>query len=132
MEIKRNLRDPRQVTFTEDTIQKTEIKIKLTDEEIEHAYRERRLYYNMEDIRSRLEQNIDEDDPDNKEVWIGSYLKTTAGKIRELLADEEWIRKCAEKFDDALSNNDGFMESFWMTADQAIEDMIEAEEEDDG
>lgn len=132
MEIKRNLRDPRQVTFTEDTIQKTEIKIKLTDEEIEQAYRERRLYYNMEDIRSRLEQNIDEDDPDNKEVWIGSYLKTTAGKIRELLADEEWIRKCAEKFDDALSNNDGFMESFWMTADQAIEDMIEAEEEDDG
>ena len=132
MEIKRNLRDPRQVTFTEDTIQKTEIKIKLTDKEIEHAYRERRLYYNMEDIRSRLEQNIDEDDPDNKEVWIGSYLKTTAGKIRELLADEEWIRKCAEKFDDALSNNDGFMESFWMTADQAIEDMIEAEEEDDG
>ena len=132
MEIIRNLRDPRQVTFTEDTIQKTEIKIKLTDEEIEQAYRERRLYYNMEDIRSRLEQNIDEDDPDNKEVWIGSYLKTTAGKIRELLADEEWIRKCAEKFDDALSNNDGFMESFWMTADQAIEDMIEAEEEDDG
>lgn len=132
MEIIRNLRDPRQVTFTEDTIQKTEIKIKLTDAEIEQAYRERRLYYNMEDIRSRLEQNIDEDDPDNKEVWIGSYLKTTAGKIRELLADEEWIRKRAEKFDDALSNNDGFMESFWMTADQAIEDMIEAEEEDDG
>lgn len=107
--------------------------IKLTDEEIEQVYRARRLYYNMEDIRSRLEQNIDEDDPDDKvAIWIGSYFKTTVGDVRKLLADEEWIRKCAEKFDDALSNNNGFMESFWMTVDQVIEDMIEAEEDDDG
>lgn len=106
-------------------IKRNGIEIELTDEEIEQAYREGRLYYNMEDIRSRLEQNIDDDDPDNKEVWVTNYMETTAGRIRELLADNEWIRKCAERFDDALGNNDGFMESFWMTADQVIEDMLE-------
>lgn len=101
------------------------VEIELTDAEVEQVYRERRHYYNTEDIRSRLEQNVDDNDPDDKEIWIGSYIETTAGRVRELLADDEWVSKCAERFDDALSKNDGFMESFWMTADQAIEDMME-------
>ena len=128
MEIKRNLRDPKQVKFIEDTIQKTEIAIKLTDEEIEQAYRERQLYYNIEDIKSRLEDILTEyeDDPDDYPTTIGGiYTRVTVGDIRAKLNDTEWLRKTAERFDDALSDNGSFMDSFWMTAQRVIEEELE-------
>lgn len=120
MEIKRNLRDPRQVTFTEDTIQKTEIKIKLTDEEIEQAYRERRRYYNMEDIKAKIEDMIEE--------YEG---KPEAEKLNAILKDEEKIRDLADAFNNALDNNDSYWESFWMTAEYVIAEELDGEEEDE-
>lgn len=128
MEIKRNLRDPRQVTFTEDTIQKTEIKIKLTDEEIEQAYREQCLNYHIDDIKSRLEDILTEyeDDPDDYPTTIGGiYTRVTVGDIRAKLNDTEWLRKTAERFDDALSDNGSFMDSFWNMAQRVIEEELE-------
>lgn len=102
--------------------------IKLTDEEIEQAYRERRLYYNIEDIKSKLEEILTEyeDYPDDYPTTIGGiYTRVTVGDIRAKLNDTEWLRKTAERFDDALSDNDSFMDSFWKTAQEVIEEELE-------
>ena len=117
MKIIRNLRDSRQVKFLEDTIKATTIEIELTDAEIEQAYRERRLYYNIEDIKHKVENMIeDTDDEVVKEIY------------REKLKDPEWLRDTAEWFDDALDLNDSYWESFWATAEfTIIEQMIEEE-----
>ena len=94
--------------------------IELTYAEIEDTYREQRLYYNMEDIRSKLENMIEEYDGEPEERIL-----------RKFLDDEEKIKDLAIDFDDALDNNDSFMESFWMTAEAVIEDAIEDEKEDE-
>ena len=94
--------------------------IKLTDEEIEQVYRERRLYYNIEDIKSKVESMIEEYEGEPEEE-----------KLKAKLNDAEWLRDTAEWFDNALENNDGFMESFWMTAEEVIKEGLE-EDADDG
>ena len=93
--------------------------IELTEQEIEDAYRERRRYYNMEDIRSKLENMIEEYEGEPEEPILKKFLD-----------DEEAIRDLAEDFDNALDENESFMESFWMTAEKVIEDAIEDEKED--
>ena len=92
------------------------IEIELTDREIEDAYRERRRYYNMEDIKSKIENMIEEYEGEPEEE-----------KLNAILEDEEKIRDLAEAFDNALDNNDSFMESFWMTAENVILDELEEE-----
>ena len=93
------------------------IEFELTDLEIEDAYRERRRYYNMEDIRSKIENMIEEYEGEPEEE-----------KLKAILEDEEKIRDLAEAFDNALDNNDGFMELFWMTAENVILDELEDED----
>ena len=105
----------------------TELRIPMTDSEIEQAYRERRLYYNIEDIKSRMETYIDDDMDDDEVVEVGS-VETTAGTVRKLLKNDEWLKSCAEYFDEKLSDNDSFMESFWLQAEYCIEESIEGEE----
>ena len=92
------------------------INFELTDREIEDAYRERRRYYNMEDIKSKIENMIEEYEGEPEEE-----------KLKAILEDEEKIRDLAEAFDNALDNNDSFMESFWMTAENVILDELEEE-----
>lgn len=92
------------------------IEIELTNQEIEDAYRERRRYYNMEDIKSKIENMIEEYEGETEEE-----------KLKAILEDEEKIRDLAEAFDNALDNNDNFMESFWMTAENVILDELEEE-----
>lgn len=101
-------------------IMRNGIEIELTEQEIEDAYRERRRYYNMEDIRSKLENMIEEYEGEPEEPTL-----------RKFLEDDETIRDLAEDFDNALDNNDSFMESFWMTAEAVIKDAIEDEKEDE-
>ena len=96
------------------------IEIELTEQEVEDAYRERRRYYNMEDIRSKLENMIEEYEGEPEEPILKKFLE-----------DEETIRDLAEDFDNALDENDSFMESFWLTAEAVIEDAIEDEKEDE-
>ena len=90
------------------------VEIELTEAELEQAYRERRLYYNMEDIKSKIENMIEEYEGEPEEE-----------KLKAILEDEEKIRDLAEAFDNALDNNDSFMESFWMTAENVILDELE-------
>ena len=92
------------------------IEIELTDREIEDAYRERRRYYNMEDIKSKIENMIEEYEGEPEEE-----------KLKALLEDEEEIRDLADEFDDALGDNDSYWESFWMTAENVILDEFEEE-----
>ena len=89
------------------------IEIELTEQEVEDAYRERRRYYNMEDIRSKIENMIEEYEGEPEEE-----------KLKVILEDEEKIRDLADEFDNALDENDSFMESFWMTAENVILDTI--------
>lgn len=101
------------------------IEYRLTDMEIEQAYRERQADYHIEDIKSRLAEHIDEDDPDDREIWVTGSACTTAGKIRRMMEDPEWLEKARQRFDKALSHNDGYYECYHMTADYIIEQMIE-------
>lgn len=101
-------------------IKRNGIEIELTEQEIEDAYRERRRYYNMEDIRSKLENMIEEYEGEPEEPILKKFLE-----------DDEAIRALAEDFDNALDENESFMESFWMTAEKVIEDAIEDEKEDE-
>ena len=105
--------------------------IKLTDEEIEQVYRARRLYYNMEDIRHKLDGYLEEyeDEDDDEEVHIKYGVDVPLKVLRRVAHDDEWIKSTAEDFDNALSENDSFMESFWMTAEEVIGDCLEGEEE---
>ena len=96
------------------------IEIELTEQEIEDAYRERRRYYNMEDIRLKIENMIEEYEGEPEEE-----------KLKVILDDEETIRNLAEAFDNALGNNDSFMESFWMTAEAVIKDAKKKKKEDE-
>lgn len=111
--IHRNLRDG-SVIFPTDPLRQTEFDVKLTDEEVERIYRERRLYYNMEDIRTKLEGMLEEYEGEPE-----------FHKIKDILENDELIRDLAERFDHALDNNDSFMESFWMTAENVILDEVE-------
>ena len=92
------------------------VEIELTNREIEDAYRERRRYYNMEDIKSKIENMIEEYEGEPEEE-----------KLKAILEDEEKIRDLADAFDNALDENDSFMESFWMTAENVILDELEEE-----
>jgi len=56
MEIIRNLRDPRQVTFIEDTINATTIKITLTEDELRSLYWEARKLHMADWIASLLDE----------------------------------------------------------------------------
>ena len=109
----------------------TELRIPLTDDEIERAYRERRLYYNMEDIRHKLDGYLEEyeGEDDDEEVHIKYGVDVPLKVLRRVAQDDEWIKSTAEDFDNALSENDSFMESFWMTAEEVIGDCLEGEEE---
>ena len=104
--------------------------IKLTDEEIEKVYRARRLYYNMEDIKAKLEDFIGEDEPEDEPVYIDRGIEVSRKTLRRVLNDEEWVRNTAERFDHALEDNDGFMESFWLTAEYVIAEELDGEEEE--
>ena len=113
MEIKRNV-GHETVHFSKDPLNQTVFTVELTDAEIEQAYRERRLYYNIEDIKSKVENMIEEYEGEPEEE-----------KLKAKLDDAEWLRDTAEWFDDALSNNDDFMESFWLTAEEVIKEGLE-------
>ena len=92
------------------------VEIELTEAELEEAYRERRRYYNTEDIKSKIENMIEEYEGEPEEE-----------KLKAILEDEEKIRDLADAFDNALDENDSFMESFWMTAENVILDELEEE-----
>ena len=111
MKIQRRIQ---QMQFGETMDTQTLATITLTDAEIEQAYRERRRYYNMEDIKSKIDNMIEEYEGEPEEE-----------KLKAILEDEEKIRDLAERFDNALDNNDSFMESFWKTAEYVIEEEME-------
>lgn len=101
-----------------------EIAITLTDTEMWDAYRKEQDIFDCEDVRSRIEDMYDDEDPDDKEVWIGG-TETTAGKLRKLLEDDEAIARIAHDMRNCLDNHDGISECLWMACDEAIEDELE-------
>ena len=111
------------------------MQIVLTDDEIEKAYRLRQKYYNKCDLISKLKEyagdDSDDDDrvnvDDDSEVEIGKCV-LTGKKLKELVANENFMDMVVDHFDDALNNNDSYWESFWLTAEYVIEDEIEKEE----
>jgi len=117
MEIKRNLGDA-SVVFPTDPLRQTEFTVRLTDWEIEKIYRERQRYYQIEDIKSRIEEAI-EDADDESEVYIGNTCMTADEWLN---LDEELLAELAERFDKAINNNDSWMDSYWRTMDYVLED----------
>ena len=113
------------------TIERNGQTITLTDEEVERAYRERRLYYNMEDIRHKLDGYLEEYDgcSDDDEIHIKYRVDVPLKVLRRVANDDEWIENTAMEFDNALSENESFMESFWITAEEVIGDCLDGEEE---
>ena len=115
------------------TIERNGQTIELTDAEIEQAYRDRRLYYNMEDIKCKLEEFIgeEEDEPEDEPVYIDHGVEVLRKTLRRVLNDDEWVRNTARHFDDALEGNDSFMESFWLMAEYVIAEELKGEEEEE-
>ena len=87
--------------------------IELTDEELDYFYRVCKKFYRMEDIKSKLEEMLEDSE--------GEHEKE---KINSILADTERIESIAERFDHALDNNDSYWESYWLTAKYVIEDEL--------
>ena len=107
------------------------IEYRLTDMEIEQAYRERENDYYKADLLDRLSQMLDLDGYDDelmgdpeKEYGIGN--RTVTGKqLKELVDNPEWMNDLNLEFRHALENNDSYWESFWMTAEDVIADKID-------
>ena len=107
--------------------------IELTDSEIEQAYRIRRMYYAKSDLYHKINSMIGADDDweddiscdDDAEYEIGN-AELTGKRLKEIVTDE-WISELAVDFDNALDQNDGFWESYWITAEEVIEESIEDE-----
>ena len=109
----------------------TELRIPMTDDEVERAYRERRRYYNKCDLIHKINIMSDGDGyedhlacSDDEEFEIGK--RTVTGKqLKELIEDDAVMNDMIDEFENGLDNNDSYWESFWMTADNVIEDMID-------
>jgi len=110
------------------------ITIDLTDEEIEKAYRLRRKYYNKCDLFHKINGMIGSDDDwedeiecdDDDEIEIGS-VTLTGKQLKEIVNNPDFMDNLEESFEDALGQNDGYWESFWITAEEVIEEAIEDE-----
>lgn len=108
----------------------TELRIPLTDDEVERAYRARRHYYNKCDLVHRINIMSDGDGYEDhlqcdgdQEFEIGK--RTVTGKqLKELIEDDAVMNDMIDEFENGLDNNDSYWESFWMTADNVIEDMV--------
>ena len=77
-----------------------------------------------------IEKNIDEKILKSVNERMDLLMKLIGDIENNKLAkdeDEETIRDLAEAFDNALDENDSFMESFWMTAENVILDELEEE-----
>ena len=71
--------------------------IELTWEECRQAYNELDKEYKAEDLR---------------------------GKLEDMEIELEVTDKLIERFDHALGNNDGYWESYWLTAEYVIEEYV--------
>ena len=104
--------------------------IELTEKEIEEAYRERRDYYDRLDIISKLYDMLEVEDFESidEDEYYEFSTRTIHGKtIKALVTDEDFISNVVSSFEEGLSNNDSFWESYWMTAEDAIEDELDEE-----
>ena len=105
VEIIRNLRDPRQVQFIEDTINATTIKITLTDAEIEQAYTEFLNQKFIRDTKYFLEENYN-GDPDAETIdSIAEDYKEALGSKIDTIENEV--------FDDVMERNYPEYERNW-------------------
>ena len=107
------------------------IEIELTDEEVQDAYRERKIWFNKQDLIHKIKSYCDEDDweneifaPDDDVVEIGK-VSITVAELQRKINDPKFMEDLELEFQDALDNNDSFWESFWMSAEYVIEDALE-------
>lgn len=115
------------------TIERNGQTIELTDAEIEQAYRIRRKYYAKADLYHKINSMIGAPDDwedeiscdDEDEFEIGD-AELTGKRLKEIVTDE-WISDLADDFENALDQNDGYWESYWITAEECIEEAIEDE-----
>jgi hypothetical protein len=109
----------------------TELRIALTDDEVERAYRERRCYYHKCALIHKINLMLDGDGyedhlncSDDEEFEIGN--RTVTGKqLKELIADDAVMNDMIDEFENGMDNNDYYWESYWITAENVIEDMID-------
>lgn len=107
------------------------VTIDLTDAEIEKAHRIKEAYYDKCDLYHKLNNMIDSDDDwnpgincsDSDEFEIGK-VTLTGKKLKEIVTPE-FMDDLVELFQDALGRNDSYWESFWITAEEVIEEAIE-------
>jgi len=128
---KQRLADNVGTSMKVDTVTLT---IDLTDEEIERAYRLRREYYNKCDLFHKINGMIGSDDDwdneincdDDDEIEIGN-VTLTGEQLKEIVNHPDFMDGLEESFENALEQNDSYWESFWITAEEVIEEAIEDE-----
>lgn len=110
------------------------LEIELTEDELDKAYRERKAYFNREDLIHKIKDYCDESDweneifrPDEDMIEIGRR-KISVAELQKKIDSPEFMDDLERKFQNALDNNDSYWESFWLTAEDVIEDAFEEEE----
>lgn len=111
-------------------IYRDNLEIELTEDEIDKAYRERKAYFNREDLIHKIKDYCHESDwedeifrPDEDMIEIGR-TKISVADLQRKIDSREFMDELERKFQDALDNNDSFWESFWLTAEDVIEEEI--------
>ena len=100
----------------------------LPDNVVEDIYRKRDLEYKMEDVRSQLEQYLEDGTEEyGDELFVGDR-HLTDDEMRKLIDDDDFIRNIAERFDKAIGNNGSYMDCYWATMQEVIEEVFEKEE----
>lgn len=111
-------------------IYRDNLEIELTEDEIDKAYRERKAYFNREDLIHKIKDYCDEEDwedeifrPDDDMIEIGK-TKISVADLQRKIDDPVFMDDLERKFQNALDNNDSYWESFWLTAEAVIEEEL--------
>lgn len=113
------------------TIEQDGAVVTLDDMEVGKIYRLRRAYYHRADLIHKIKDFCDESDwsdeifrDDEDVIEVGS-VNIKVGKIKELIKDNDFMDELVSRFDEALDENDSYLESFWTTAYYIVEDAFE-------
>lgn len=104
------------------------VSFELTDAEVEKAYRIRDAHYKTLDIKAKISEMIaDEENIDDFDKWSGELPEipeNMSSRTKSLIKSWEEAEVLVDLFCDALSRNDGYWESYWLTMEDVIEEDI--------
>lgn len=106
-------------------IKRDGIEIELTDAEMIEIYDEQKRRYQIEDIKHRIEELIEDNEDDDLVCVDGKHRKVAT--LKEAMEDNELLVEVADELENSLNWNDGYLETYWTIAEYAIAKVVEEE-----